>query len=459
MAQDQQKLHAVTIAHFAETPEVRKQLEEHLQQIVEGSAFRGSQRSEQFLRYVVEHALAKRYELLKERMIGVELFGRQPTYDTGEDAIVRVTASDVRRRLLQHYGKYGSQSPFHICLPSGSYVPEIEFSKFPETPRAEEPVPSPANCAPTEDADVVAEPAARTPLSRYGLMILILLNVLLLFLTGGILLKNLLGHVESRAASVLPWAAMFHSGHRTILVPSDPNLAEIQMLEGTKVSIAEYAKHNYFSHNDLPFDQLSPNEKFEHRFLRGDKTSAVDLPIAVNIARFAEFYDHEIEVRGPRSLQFSDLKSDDNFIFLGSPQSNPWTLLFADQLDFRFAYDEQLHTEYIQNTHPREHELARYDASANNSYAVLAFVQNPDQKGHVLLLGGLTGEATESAGRMATDMPWLTEALRGCGLQSSNPAHFELLLHLNWVPGYPNHIQVVACHVLTSSSDHLPMSK
>ena len=60
-------------------------------------------------------------------MIGLELFERSPAYDTGEDAIVRVTASDVRKRLLQHYGKYGAASEFRISLPLGSYIPEIAY--------------------------------------------------------------------------------------------------------------------------------------------------------------------------------------------------------------------------------------------------------------------------------------------------------------------------------------------
>ena len=64
-------------------------------------------------------------ETLKERVIGIELLAVPQAYDTGEDAIVRVTASDVRKRLLQHYGKDGSTSEFRISLPLGAYVPEI----------------------------------------------------------------------------------------------------------------------------------------------------------------------------------------------------------------------------------------------------------------------------------------------------------------------------------------------
>lgn len=102
-----------------------KKFQQHLNEIVEGAAFRGSQRSAQFLTYVVEQAIAGQWNALKERTIGIELFGRSPTYNTGEDAIVRVTASDVRRRLLQHYGRYGAASEFRVSLPAGHYIPEI----------------------------------------------------------------------------------------------------------------------------------------------------------------------------------------------------------------------------------------------------------------------------------------------------------------------------------------------
>src|SRR5258708_4546888 len=113
------------IAKIAESQKDRATLQQHLNEIVEGTAFKGSHRSGQFLRYIVDQALAGHFESLKERVIGMELFGRVPSYDTGEDAIVRVTASDVRKRLLQHYGKYGTSSEFRISLPLGSYIPEI----------------------------------------------------------------------------------------------------------------------------------------------------------------------------------------------------------------------------------------------------------------------------------------------------------------------------------------------
>ena len=98
------------IAQVARSPEGKALLKRYLNEITGGSAFKGSPRSAQFLEYIIWQSATGKIADLKERTIGVELFGRSPAYDTGEDAIVRVTASDVRKRLVQHY----SLSLIHI---------------------------------------------------------------------------------------------------------------------------------------------------------------------------------------------------------------------------------------------------------------------------------------------------------------------------------------------------------
>src|SRR5260370_17466179 len=94
-------------------------LRKHLKDIIEGPSFKGSHRSGQFLAHVVEQAMAGHFDQLKERLIGVELFGRSPSYDTGEDAIVRVTANDVPKRLHSHYARDSTYSEIRTNLPSG----------------------------------------------------------------------------------------------------------------------------------------------------------------------------------------------------------------------------------------------------------------------------------------------------------------------------------------------------
>src|SRR6187200_1584042 len=113
---------------------------EHIGRITTSAAFKGSRRSQDFLTHIVEQALAGHFDALKERALGVELFGRNPSYDTGEDAIVRVTASDVRRRLQQYYGQ--TPSEWRIELPAGSYIPEFHKSDTAVETRREETLPA-----------------------------------------------------------------------------------------------------------------------------------------------------------------------------------------------------------------------------------------------------------------------------------------------------------------------------
>jgi hypothetical protein len=98
-----------------------------LRSILESQPFRNSSRSKQFLSYVVQHKLEGREELLKERTIGMEIFQRQAGYATGDDAVVRVQAGEVRRRLERYYHNSPSASPVHIELPLGSYSPEFRW--------------------------------------------------------------------------------------------------------------------------------------------------------------------------------------------------------------------------------------------------------------------------------------------------------------------------------------------
>ena len=68
-----------------------------LQRILEGSEFRSSKRCQDFLTFIVGQTLAGLP--LKERTVGAAVFGREASYDTNEDGIVRIKAGEVRKRL------------------------------------------------------------------------------------------------------------------------------------------------------------------------------------------------------------------------------------------------------------------------------------------------------------------------------------------------------------------------
>jgi hypothetical protein len=458
----------VEITKLAQSEHEMIALQQHLKEIIEGPAFKSSHRSGQFLRYIVDQSIAGHFELLKERVIGVELFGRAPSYDTGEDAIVRVTASEVRKRLLQHYGSSVTHSEYRLSLPLGSYIPSITRLNLPEVapvgasngngalhalPHAEaeasqsvyHPSPEIAEQPPTAPAAV---PVRRTRWWLFFAASILILNIGLWFLFRGF-------PAASWPLSYSPWSVLFRSANPTVLITSDPNIAEIQGFTGGQISVSDYANHNYLAGPN----KLTPEEeRFCTIVLRGDKAASVDTPIAVSVGELAQSSSRRIEARGARDIRLSDLKTDTNFILLGSPRSDPWSGLFSDQLDFRFVYDKNSGREFILNAHPRPHEQATYVPTApgwatGQSYAIVAFLQNPDSNGRILLLAGANGEGTEAAGKLVTERPRLSQALDQCGLLHMRAAvNFEMLLRLNTMAGSPSHVDVVACHILRNGA-------
>jgi serine/threonine-protein kinase len=103
-----------------------------LDQILASPGFARAGRLSQFLRFVIERSLneASRGEL-KESVIGVEVYGRRPGYDSRADPTVRVEAAKLRARLQEYYRHAGTASTVVIELPKGAYVPVFRIAEHP----------------------------------------------------------------------------------------------------------------------------------------------------------------------------------------------------------------------------------------------------------------------------------------------------------------------------------------
>src|SRR5262245_17896661 len=99
-----------------------------LARILESPQFRSSKRCSLFLRYVVEQASENYLEYLKERTLGIEVFRRDPQYDTSQEPLVIAAAGEVLKRLAQYYLVPGHEDDLRISLPAGSYIPEVQPS-------------------------------------------------------------------------------------------------------------------------------------------------------------------------------------------------------------------------------------------------------------------------------------------------------------------------------------------
>ena len=96
-----------------------------LERVLESPGFARNERLSRFLRFVVEGHLDGKDSELKESVIGVEVFGRGPNFDSRLDPVVRTEAIRLRARLSDYYSKDGKADSLVIELPKGGYVPRF----------------------------------------------------------------------------------------------------------------------------------------------------------------------------------------------------------------------------------------------------------------------------------------------------------------------------------------------
>jgi hypothetical protein len=111
--------------------EDREAIEAAVDIIIESPLFRSSKQCQILLRYIVEHTVDGKDDLLRERVIGAEVFRRSPDYDTGNDPVVRSRVGELRKRLAQYYQEHREAAEVSISIPSGSYRAAFQWTALP----------------------------------------------------------------------------------------------------------------------------------------------------------------------------------------------------------------------------------------------------------------------------------------------------------------------------------------
>ncbi|HWC98965.1 MAG TPA: hypothetical protein VG456_19530 [Candidatus Sulfopaludibacter sp.] len=381
--------HAAAVAKISGAASHETELRAHLDEIVKGPAFKGSHRSQAFLQHIVDRALHGDPEDLRERSIGIALFGRSASYDTADDAIVRVTASDVRKRLLQHYGTVGSDSRTRISLPPGSYVPEFSL------PPAPVPIALPAPVLVTAPAKL----SFRRPPKSWTAAIVVLLLAAATWLALGRWSQN------GDAKDNLIQAAFRGTTSPVQIVVADDGLVLIEVLQGRRFSLEEYENLTYLQTPAIV--QEKGIDRFWRSLAGRQITNLGDLQNADRMATELRGRNWEVTIRQARQMHARAFRTG-NFVVLGSPVSNPWASLFP-VTDSNFPYGELPIPglpEVIQNRHPLPGEPATFqvhsDPATGNkiTYARVSLVENLTHTGRVLLLEGQSSSATEMAGEL-----------------------------------------------------------
>jgi hypothetical protein len=184
-------------------------------------------------------------------------------------------------------------------------------------------------------------------------------------------------------------------------------------------------------------------------------TSYADLVVVDTLMRLSGSSRDWLAIRSARELRPRDLESG-NFVFVGSPSSNPWVSYFQDKLNFREGegkVGESL--KFFQNAHPKPGEQATYQGlaftgSSGEDYATISLLPLANGRGSVLILQGLQQEGTEAAGLFladASNRQKLQEAL-GVSGSPTQPVYFEALIRTQAVAGAPNATSIVATRVI-----------
>ena len=247
-----------------------------------------------------------------------------------------------------------------------------------------------------------------------------------------------------------PWSILLQDGRQLQLVFADPDFNAMQELTGSQISLSDYANRRYVTNPGA----LDSSTRLALSHMRGVNVAAVDVGIAVAISRLASANPAGPKLNNARSMQLSAFKTDDDFVILGSPRSNPWGTLFEDQLDFQFVPDPEIRVEVIRNKRAQPGELPRYVPTARgwatgHSFARIALIGNPNQAGKVLLVAGTNAEGTEAAGQFVTNVAQLARTLRDHGIDPGGPpCDFQILLQVRTMAGSSSTIEVVAFHRL-----------
>src|SRR3954471_14629028 len=96
---------------------------EQLERMLASPTFQQVDRLKRFLGFIVTETIAGRGDLLKEYVVGVQVFDKEASFDPRTDPIVRVQARRLRARMARYYREEGQQDELIIDLPKGGYAP------------------------------------------------------------------------------------------------------------------------------------------------------------------------------------------------------------------------------------------------------------------------------------------------------------------------------------------------
>ena len=141
----------------------REAVEAELDRMLSADAFARSARGRALLRYVVTEALEGRGARISATTIAQDVLGKDETFDSGSDPLVRVQMGRLRALLEGWYESEGRDAAVRIAIPKGTYCPVFTTAPADGTDEpgadTEPPAPAPAPAVPAAATGAPAVPA------------------------------------------------------------------------------------------------------------------------------------------------------------------------------------------------------------------------------------------------------------------------------------------------------------
>ncbi len=415
-----------------------------LEQVLCSSLFKDALQLQSLLRYIVENSINGKDDALKERIIGMNVFGRKPDYETADDPIVRSRVGQLRRRLEHYYETAESAgSSVQIVIPLGSY--RATFILRPGTNGRSNGStamdPHPAATLDSGEKHLEQEAAASLPKvprkARWRAWAISAAAACAIVLTVWT------ATVDRRKSEFdLFWGPVFESkktvliytGPALVYVPSASYKDKLRPLDPTtdltlpmeRWGLPELAEGQVLTSKDLVLDKTS---------FAGSGELVACAKLAVVLATHHRSYD----LRSDADLPFADLR-ESPAVLLGA-YNNFWTMETTNSLPF--FYDRAMRIRERGGQGRVWSVSVQPGIPPPEEYLLVTRHFDSKTGSPVISVSGITTCGTRAAGDFVTDPEQLAK-LAGIPRTALERQNLAIVLHATFVDCIPTSMDIVA---------------
>lgn len=431
----------------------KSKIQQALKELLASPALRSTQQCQHLLQYIVDHTLSGESALLRERVIGKEVFGRPADYEPGEDPVVRLRAVDLRKRLAIYYQSLSGSPGVRIDVPPGSY--KAVFTWKPLTDQhlvlpVEEPAKIPSSQV---DSPALAEDQTQqvfpvispmpigwevtNPAPRRAIRNWLVLALIAILAVGAAL--GAAWYRERGSRTLYTFWSPFLGSSKTVLISIGSNA----VYRVGDAQADEYIRQHGITTGGMEFfPDFAPDQTIASTGLHPAPDSFValgDVAAASETVRTLTKFGQDFEERFPNDISFAEVRDHPTILIGGF--NNPTTLELTRTLPFVLSGRNRI---VDRDTPNRFWELhASSDSHDTEDYAVLSRLLGAKEVAPLVSVAGLGQYGTLAATELISKPGNLDPLIAALGPKWAS-RNFQAVLRIKVVDFKPVSTVVVA---------------